>query len=205
MWVRGLAVRRAAIVLLAVPALLGLPAPSVEAQTVPTITTTATPTALVGQPIMDTATISDTPGPATGTVTFTLYGPDDATCAGAPVFTSPSRPLTGAPQSSATSDPFTPTAPGTYRWVAQYSGDANNVPVTSACNSQGETSEVSAYPLAVPPPGPAREVFVPASPVEPNSGAAGSSAAGRVAAIALLAQMLLSVALVRRRRRLSLA
>ena len=32
-----------------------------------------------------------------------------------------------------TSGSFTPTATGTYRFVAAYSGDVNNAPVTTAC------------------------------------------------------------------------
>ena len=45
----------------------------------------------------------------TGTVTFRIYGPNNATCTGTPVFTSANRPLTGG---TATSLPFTPTAIG---------------------------------------------------------------------------------------------
>ena len=67
----------------------------------------------------------------TGTVTFTLFGPNDATCAGPPIFTSATRPLAGGPPRHRHLGPFTPTAPGTYRWIAAYSGDANYPPVTS--------------------------------------------------------------------------
>jgi hypothetical protein len=42
-----------------------------------------------------------------------------------------------------TSAPFTPTDPGTYRWVADYSGDANNDPAATSCNDSGESSVVS--------------------------------------------------------------
>ena len=38
---------------------------------------------------------------------------------------------------------FTPTAPGTYRWTADYSGDANNDPASSACNAANESVSVS--------------------------------------------------------------
>ena len=37
-----------------------------------------------------------------------------------------------------TSPAFTPTTAGTYRWIAAYSGDANNAPVTGACNDANE-------------------------------------------------------------------
>ena len=76
----------------------------------PTIVTSATPTATLGQPISDVATVTvpaNAPA-ATGTVTFNVFGPDDATCAGAGGFTS-TVPLTGgATGATATSAPFTP-------------------------------------------------------------------------------------------------
>ena len=111
-----------------------------------TIVTQATPTVTIGSPISDTATVTGGPSPAptpTGTVTFTLYGPNDATCAGPVIFTSSARPLGGGPPPTATSAPFTPTAPGTYRWIAAYSGDANYPGVTSACNDANESSIVN--------------------------------------------------------------
>ncbi|MDQ1442176.1 MAG: hypothetical protein QOG97_2404 [Acidimicrobiaceae bacterium] len=108
------------------------------------ITTTATATNNVGNPITDTATLSAAvpPGPApTGTITFTLFGPNNATCTGAATFsmTVPVNSGTG----SYTSGAFAPTASGSYRWVAAYSGDANNAPATTACGDAGETSTVS--------------------------------------------------------------
>ncbi len=119
---------------------------SVVTQAVATIATQATPTVTIGSPISDTATVTGAPAPAptpTGTVTFTLFGPNNATCTGAPIFTSAARPLGGAPPPTATSAPFTPTAPGDYRWIAAYSGDANYAAVTSACNDANETSVVT--------------------------------------------------------------
>ena len=41
-----------------------------------------------------------------------------------------------------TSDAFTPTAAGTYRWIANYGGDANNSPTANACNAANESSVV---------------------------------------------------------------
>ena len=74
---------------------------------------------MVGGSISDTATLANGVTP-TGTMTFTLFGPDDATCGGTPIFTS-IKDVTG--NASYTSDSFIPTAPGTYRWVAEgYSG-----------------------------------------------------------------------------------
>jgi hypothetical protein len=107
-----------------------------------TITTAATGGVTVGGPVGDTAIISGGQNP-TGTVTFRLYGPDDATCARPAAFTT-SRPVTG--NGTYTSDMLVPTVPGVYRWVASYSGDANNAAVTSGCNEPGESVQVFPRP-----------------------------------------------------------
>jgi hypothetical protein len=103
----------------------------------PTLVTQASPPVGVGGALSDTATLSG-PVAFTGTIVFALYGPNNATCSGSAVFTSV-RGLTGA---TATSAAFTTSQPGTYRWVAAYSGDANNVPVASVCGDPGETVAV---------------------------------------------------------------
>ena len=53
---------------------------------------------------------------------------------------------TVAGNGSYTSDAFTTLAAGTYRWVAAYSGDAGNNPVTTLCNDPAETDR---YQIAV--------------------------------------------------------
>ena len=58
-------------------------------------------------------------------MTFTLFGPDNTECAGPPNSTSAHPVTTNGDYPSA---PFTPTLVGTYRWIAHYSGDANNGP-----------------------------------------------------------------------------
>ncbi len=124
---------------------------SVVNQVTPTITTEATATAPAGSPISDTATVTGATPPAaapTGTVTFTVFGPDDPACDGAPVFTSVDRPLGGGPPPTATSDPFVPPGPGSYNWVAVYSGDANYASVTSPCGAPNETSVVNDSTIA---------------------------------------------------------
>ncbi|HLO34976.1 MAG TPA: hypothetical protein VK194_02800 [Candidatus Deferrimicrobium sp.] len=104
----------------------------------PSISTDASANIPIEDSISDTATVSGGSSP-TGTVTFKLYGPDDATCAAAAVFTSANRPLSGG---TATSASFTPTLVGTYRWIATYNGDANNNPVSGACNDANENVDV---------------------------------------------------------------
>ncbi len=92
-------------------------------------------TRAAGLSIIDAATLSGGAAP-TGEITFSLYGPDDGTCSRTPVFTTATA-VTG--NGTYNSEPFTPTASGTYRWVASYSGDANNHPAgPSAC---GESEE----------------------------------------------------------------
>src|SRR5205807_1480922 len=119
----------------------------------------------IGSPVSDTATVTGGPAPApapTGTVTFTLS--NNPTCTGDPIFTSATRPLGGGPPPTATSAPFTPTAPGSYNWVAAYSGDANYPAVTSACAAPNETSVVrQATALITTPPTPAPTIGSPIS------------------------------------------
>ncbi|MCA1600540.1 MAG: hypothetical protein LC776_02465, partial [Acidobacteria bacterium] len=43
---------------------------------------------------------------------------------------------------TATSDAYTPSAPGIYRWVVAYSGDANNNVASRPCNSSGSLVNV---------------------------------------------------------------
>ena len=113
----------------------------------PALTTDASPNVSLGGQITDTATLAGGNTP-TGTITFNLYGPDNATCSGAPIFASPKA---VAGNGSYTSDAFTPTAAGTYRWVASYSGDANNAAVTTACDDPAETVVVTAGPVLATP------------------------------------------------------
>jgi Bacterial Ig-like domain (group 3) len=95
---------------------------------------------VLGNPSGDTATLVGVPAGAdapTGTVTFNLYGPDDATCSSAPVFTSTIQ-LTGAGTTALSGD-FTPTSLGTYRWIASYGGDSNYSAATAACGDANES------------------------------------------------------------------
>lgn len=41
---------------------------------------------------------------------------------------------------------YTPLAEGTYRWIASYSGDANNNAVSGACDDAGESVVVTRRP-----------------------------------------------------------
>ena len=99
---------------------------TVVARATPTITTNASSTISVGGQLTDNATVNGRVNPVEGgSITFRLYGPNNATCSGSPVFTSTPVPYPAA-GGSVVSPPYTPTEPGDYRWIATYSGDANN-------------------------------------------------------------------------------
>jgi hypothetical protein len=102
------------------------------------------PEVTLGQTINDTVVLN-TGGSPTGTITFRLYGPDDANCGGAAVFTSV---VTVNGDGSYTSGSFTPSVAGTYRWIATYSGDGNNGAAANACNDPNETVVVNPTPPA---------------------------------------------------------
>jgi hypothetical protein len=101
----------------------------------PAVVTTASAAALLGGVISDSAVLSGGTNP-TGTILFKLYGPNDATCSGAIIFTSTIPVASNAAYGSGT---FTPTLAGTYRWIANYSGDVNNAATANACNAANES------------------------------------------------------------------
>jgi hypothetical protein len=114
-------------------------------------TTASANIALGSGSLTDSATVSGLTSPeSSATVEFKLYGPDDATCSGTPVFTSTKPATPSGTTATATSDAFTPTAAGTYRWIASYSGDANNTAKAGACNDANESTTVT---TAAPPDG----------------------------------------------------
>jgi hypothetical protein len=107
------------------------------------IATIAATNVVVGAALVDQATVSGRVNPQPGaTVDFRLYGPSDATCTGPTAFEwlGVSYPVAGG---SVTSPTFTPAIAGTYRWVASYSGDANNAASSGACNDSNESSLVA--------------------------------------------------------------
>jgi hypothetical protein len=106
----------------------------------PSLTTIASPGAPAGTPVHDTAVLSGGADP-TGTITFRVYGPDDAACMHEPAAVSSVEVSHG--NGSYVSAVFTPTVAGTYRWVAGYSGDEDNGSVETHCNDANESVVVS--------------------------------------------------------------
>jgi uncharacterized repeat protein (TIGR01451 family) len=79
-----------------------------------------------------------------GTITWNVYASTDTSC---------SSPLNSSPiavsvigDGDYTSPSFSPSAAGTYQWVATYTGDANNVPVSTKCNDPSEQSSETTSP-----------------------------------------------------------
>ncbi|HEU0297497.1 MAG TPA: DUF11 domain-containing protein [Anaerolineales bacterium] len=103
----------------------------------PSLLTTPDPSSgTVGVPLNDSATLSDGFNP-TGTITFDLYDPSDATCSGAPAFTDV-VPVNGN-GTYPTSSGFASNAVGVWHWTATYSGDSNNNPASSGCADEPVT------------------------------------------------------------------
>jgi hypothetical protein len=116
----------------------------------PQLATTAGDDVDLGNPITDTATLSGTAdkpgtpvinpttagGPAGGSITFTLFGPNNCTTV---AFTSSAVPVSGDGTYGPVS--FTPTEPGTYHWAAAYTGDPPNTNATSHNNGCSDANE----------------------------------------------------------------
>jgi hypothetical protein len=105
---------------------------------VPSLATTAS-SATVGNPIRDDAVLSGGAAPG-GFISFDLYAPGDTNCSQSPIFVS-SVSVSG--DGSYASSTYTPSTVGTYRWVASYSGDADNVAVAGLCNDPSETVAIA--------------------------------------------------------------
>jgi hypothetical protein len=83
----------------------------------------------------DTFTLSGATSGAGGTITFNLYSPSDATCSGTPAFTQTVN-VSGNANYVTTNGAFHASTEGTWRWMSTYSGDTNNLPVTSSCGTE---------------------------------------------------------------------
>jgi hypothetical protein len=108
----------------------------------PAITTSASPTAELANalPLKDTAHLTGGDSP-TGNITFNLTSPSNA------IVDTEIVPVNGD-NDYTTPNGYVPTLPGTYYWVASYSGDTNNQPVASG--AQDEPVVVLAPAPAVP-------------------------------------------------------
>jgi hypothetical protein len=159
----------------------------------PSIATTPTPTITVGSgQLADSATVLGRVNAQPGaTIDFRLYGPNDATCTGAPAFVSLGVPYP-AVEGAVSSAAFTPTVAGIYRWIATYSGDANNTSVSGLCSDASETVTVTAIPTL-----PASEAPGP-GPILPATGSASRLLLGLALGLCLIGWTLVRVTRVTR-------
>ena len=111
---------------------------------IPTIAAPVTKQATVGAPVVANEMVLGGLHP-TGTVTFTFYRPDDPACTGRPVLASPPSLVNG--DGTYHSSAFSPDAPGAFRFEAAYSGDADNIALTTDCNAANQAVLVVASGL----------------------------------------------------------
>jgi hypothetical protein len=127
----------------------------------PTLATTAGAAVLLGNPVTDGATLTGLAtkpaspvinltgsggAAAGGTITFTLYGPNN--CSTVAYTSSP----VAISSSGTASAQFTPTLAGTYHWVASYSGDSpnnNGTTHNTACDDTNEDVVVNTVPSSM--------------------------------------------------------
>ena len=91
----------------------------------------------------DSATISASAGGTpTGSVTFKLYGPDNATCdaqGAAAVYTETVTLSNGSASTSNTTFSVTTASASTYKWLVVYGGDATHDGTTGTCGTEAFT------------------------------------------------------------------
>lgn len=109
------------------------------------VTDTATLSGLATQPANPVINLTGTSGAAAGgTITFKLYGPSDTGCGPLVHTVTPATAVSGNGTYGPVS--FTPTEPGTYHWVAEYSGNLPNNNATThnaTCTDADEDVVVS--------------------------------------------------------------
>lgn len=108
-------------------------------QAIPTLTTQASGPVAVGGAISATATLAGGANP-TGSITFLLFDPNNPTCTGTPTATF--GPVLVAGNGVYASGQFTTNLVGTWRWIANYSGDVGNAAVNGACDGLNQNVEV---------------------------------------------------------------
>ena len=129
----------------------------------------------VGVAIYDFATLGNASNPS-GTITFTLFGPDDVTCSGSPLFTSTKS---VSANGNYESDRFTSTVAGDYRWIAAFSGNATEPPLRTECDDPAQVVSVGRRtPTLTGQPSPSVAMGRPASKSAALSGAGPSGPTG---------------------------
>ncbi|HYR28667.1 MAG TPA: hypothetical protein VEU30_09380, partial [Thermoanaerobaculia bacterium] len=125
----------------------GAPNESVRVTPVrPVLVAAASPNVPLGSTISNTATLAGGFRPQ-GSILFTVFGPDNTSCTGLPLFTS-TTPVDG--NGTYKSADFLPTETGTYSFVVEYRGDRNNQEVLVPCGATNSTVEVTCTAATAP-------------------------------------------------------
>lgn len=153
----------------------------------PTLATSASDDVVLGGSVSDSATLSGlatqpanpvinltgTGGAAAGgTVTFTLFGPDNCTTA---AYTSGAVTVSGNGTYNTPNPQFVPTAAGTYHWAASYSGNLpnnNGTTHNTACDDTNEDVVVTTVPSSLT----SAQTWVPSDSVTVSATAGGAMA-----------------------------
>ena len=105
-----------------------------------------TATTLMRWILHDSATVTGiragAPDAASATITFRLYGPNDAACASPINGGGEVRPASGGTASTVAGFQVGQGQVGTYRWIASYSGDQFNAPFVTACGAETHTISI---------------------------------------------------------------
>ena len=102
-----------------------------------TLTTVANPTSgAVGAKLKDAATLGGGAGTPGGTIVFRLYDPTHPACTGTPRLTDSVTVAGVGTYNTSSATGFTTDAAGTWRWTAEYTGDAINAAKSTACNDE---------------------------------------------------------------------
>ena len=157
----------------------------------PTLATTAGDDVSLGGAVTDSAALGGTAtqpanpvinltgtsgAPAGGTITFTLYGPGNCTTV---AYTSAAVAVTGNGTYNTPAPQFVPTAPGSYHWVASYSGSSPNTNGTSHnsdCLDADEDVTVTTVPSSLT----SAQTWVPNDSVTVSAPAGSGNLAGTV-------------------------
>ncbi len=99
---------------------------------------------VIGAAISDSAVLTGATSDAGGSISFKLYSNDTCT-----TLVTTLGPVSVSGNGTYPSGSYTPSAVGTYYWVASYIGDVKNESVSGGCKDIGETSVVNKAPADI--------------------------------------------------------
>ncbi|GEM_PF-4359137 len=103
----------------------------------PTLVTTPNPASgVIGVALADSAVLAGGLNTPSGSIVFKLFDPDSPTCAAGKERFTWTTSVSGNGTYDTAAPPFTTDKAGTWRWTADYSGDASNNPASSGCDKE---------------------------------------------------------------------